>query len=170
MLSGETAVGQYPVESVAAMDRIVRETELHLHYNSWELLVPGEHVLQQIAQGACALAQLVNASAIVVPTLSGQTAQLVSRHRPRALIVAPCSEPVRRQLALYWGILTVPLEPLRSPGEDRLQAAVHAAFAHGAVDVGALVVVLAGHPFEGGEHVPTLRVVRIGPGGRSSSP
>ena len=170
MLSGETAVGQYSLESVQAMDRIIRATEAHLKHDGWEVLVPRESVVEQITQGACAIAQVGAAQAIVVPTTSGHTAQLVARHRPKSRIVVPVvSDAVRRQLAMYWGLTPLPLTS-KSQGEDRLDAGVKAAFAHGAVKVGDLVVVLAGHPIEGGERVPTIRVVRIGEGGRSLPP
>ncbi|MBL8799446.1 MAG: pyruvate kinase [Planctomycetia bacterium] len=171
MLSGETAIGQYPVEAMQAMDRIVRETEPHLKSEGWDVLVPRESVVEQITQGACALAQVVEAKAIVAPTYSGKTSQLVSRYRPRARIIAPVgSEAVMRQMMFYWGVTPLLLRESKNPGEDRLQAGVLAAFTQGQVHVGDLVVVLAGHPIEGGERVPTIRVVRIGEGGRSLPP
>jgi pyruvate kinase len=171
MLSGETAAGQFPVEAVAAMDHIACETELHMREDSWEVLVPRESVVEQITQGAVALAQVVGATAIVVPTYSGETAQLVARHRPRAKIVAPVgSDAEMRRLSLYWGLIPVLLPTVGETGADRLEAGVQAAFANGAVAAGELVVVLAGHPIEGGERVPTIRVVRIGEAGQSCSP
>ena len=60
----------------------------------------------------------------------------------------------------------MPTTPIQ-PGDDRLDAAVRTAFAAGAIQAGALVVVLAGHPIEGGEGVPTIRVVKVGEDGRS---
>jgi hypothetical protein len=56
------------------------------------------------------------------------------------------------------------------PGEDCIGVAIAAAFAAGAVAAGAVVVVLAGHPIEGGEHLPTIRLVRVGEGGRAVQP
>jgi len=63
----------------------------------------------------------------------------------------------------------MPAIPIQK-GDDRLAAAVRAAFMGGVLKVGALVVVLAGHPIEGGEGYPTIRVVRVGDGGRSCQP
>src|SRR5262249_49068407 len=133
--------------------------------------VPHGTVEDEITHTTCELARDVGADAIVVPALSGRTARLVARHRPRSLIVVPApSEVVQRQLALVWGLQPVPLLADLQPGEDRLEAAVRAAFTHRAVQEGQLVVVLAGHPIEGGDRFPTIRVVRVGTGGRSAAP
>jgi pyruvate kinase len=62
------------------------------------------------------------------------------------------------------------LEASLKPGADRLDAAVRAAFEAGAVTAGQRVIVLAGHPVEGGPRMPTVRVVRIADGGTSTAP
>ena len=119
----------------------------------------------------CALARDIRADAIVTPTYSGRTARLVARHRPRAMIVAPSpKEEVVRRMALVWGLSPVPMDNVLQRGADRLEAAVRASFIHGAVHAGQKVVVMAGHPVEGGGHFPTLRVVRVGEGGQSCEP
>jgi pyruvate kinase len=171
MLSGETAVGDYPVEAVACMDRIARAAEADLREDGWDVIVPHGTIDDQVTHLTCTLARDMVADAIVVPTLSGRTARLVARHRPRAAVVAVApGEEVLRQLALVWGLVQVPLSPHLRPGEDRLEAAVRAALEHGALREGQLVVVLAGHPVEGGDRFPTIRVVRVGPGGTSLAP
>jgi pyruvate kinase len=71
---------------------------------------------------------------------------------------------------LVWGVIPVLRSANIHPGEDRLETAIRAAFIHGALPAGAVAVVLAGHPLEGGERLPTLRVVRVGVDGRSCSP
>jgi pyruvate kinase len=68
-----------------------------------------------------------------------------------------------------WGIRGVRLSPV-APGTDRLAAAVEGACKAGAVSEGDRVVVLAGHPIAGGPRFPTVRVVRVGPGGSSGEP
>jgi pyruvate kinase len=161
MLSGETAVGQFPVEALAYMDRIVRETEAHLQDQHRELSLTDGTVEEQVTEVACRLARQVGARAIIVPTLSGKTARLVARHRPTAVIVAPAPAAVGRQLALVWGLVPLVMEGPMHPGEDRLEAATRLARDQGAVRPGDLAVVLAGHPVEGGGHHPTLRVVRV---------
>jgi len=171
MLSGETAVGDYPVEAVACMDRIARAAEADLREDSWDVVVPRGYLDDHVSHLTCTLARELGAHAIVVPTLSGRTARLVARHRPRAAVVAAAPrDAVLRQLALVWGLLPVPLSDHLHPGEDRMEAAVRTALEHGAVQQGQLVVVLAGHPIEGGDRFPTIRVVRVGEGGRSLAP
>ncbi len=171
MLSGETAVGQHPALAVGWMDRIAHEAEAHFREEDRDVVVPGDAVLDQITHLTCALAREVQANAILAPTTSGRAARQVARHRPRIPIVAPAaSEAVRRQLALVWGVRPVPLDVAPLPGEDRLQLFVRAAFAHGAVRPGDRVVLLAEHAVEGGGRFPTLRVVRVGEGGRSCEP
>jgi pyruvate kinase len=117
------------------------------------------------------LADQTGADAIIVPTLSGRTARLVARCRPACAIVAPVpSAVVRRRLAVVWGVSPVPLAADLPPGADRLAAAVQAAFAAGAVAAGQRVVVLAGHPVQGGGRMPTVRMVRVADGGASVEP
>jgi pyruvate kinase len=170
MLSAETAVGDYPVEAVATMDRIAHAAEGVMREDGWDVLVPRDPI-DQVTHLTCTLAHDVAADAIVVPTLSGRMARLVVRHRPRAAVVAAApSEAALRQLCLVWGLVQVPLSDHLQPGEDRMAAAVRTAAEHGAVKEGQLVIVLAGHPIEGGDRFPTIRVVRVGEGGRSVPP
>jgi pyruvate kinase len=171
MLSGETAVGRHPVEAVSYMNRIARAAEADLRKEGWDVVVPQATIDDHVTHQTCTLAQDICADAIVVPTLTGRTARLVARHRPRATIVAAApTEEVLHRLALVWGLRAVPSPARLSNGEDRLETAVRAAFASGVVTAGQLVVVLAGHAVEGGERLPTLRVVRVGEGGRSQEP
>ncbi len=171
MLSGETAVGQYAVEAVMCMDRILIEAETHQQDDAPRgVAVPKADAQDHITHLTCTLAREAGAQAIIAPTVSGRTARLVARHRPAMAIVASAHDPaVQRQLALVWGLEPVQL-PDASPGQDRLDDAVHAAFASGAVKVGNLVVVLAGHPREGAGRFPTIRLVRVGEGGVSEEP
>ena len=167
MLSGETAAGQYPVEAVAAMDRIVREAESHQEVDAArQVTVPRGRIADHITAATYELARAIEADAIIAPTYSGRTARLIARHRPSMKLVVPAPGPeVRRQLALVWGLTPVPLpEPLPA-GADRLTVAVQASFRHGAVRAGQLAVVLADHPVEGGLRLPSLRVARIGANG-----
>ena len=174
MLSGETAIGKFPVEAVACMSRIAVEAEAHLA----ELGHPAcdwgsaeRSVDDHITELAVELAGRVKADAIITPTLSGRTARLLARHRPRAAIIAPApTEPILRQMAIVWGLQPILMDPTRHPGDDRIEEAVRSAVAAGAVAVGALVVCLAGHPIEGGERLPTIRLVRVGEGGRAMEP
>jgi pyruvate kinase len=175
MLSGETAVGKYPVEAVRCMDRIAVETERHLREQARPPAVRAAHdasepVADPLALAAVELALEVGAAAVVTPTLTGRTAGLVAKYRPAARVVALGPTPeVLRGMAPVWGVRPVRLTPLRN-GDDRLAAAVRDAFAAGAVAAGERVVVLAGHPIEGGPGLPTVRVVRVGEGGATAEP
>ncbi len=172
MLSGETAVGKYPVEAVACMDRIAREVEPEICNDPlYRLTLAPGPIDDHITHLTCDLARDVKADAIITPTMSGRTARLIARHRPAASIIAPsANESVLRQMALIWGVKPVPLESPLPRGSDRLEAAVRSSFNYGAVHDGQLVLVLAGHPNEGGERFPTIRLVRIGAGGVSRQP
>ena len=171
MLSGETAVGKYPVESVQCMARIAEETEKHLHETgvsqAARFVRPGSGIEDPMTRAACHLVEEVQAAAIVTPTISGNTAALVARYRPwtRIIAVSPTASVLRR-LALVWGVRTVPMSDV-AIGSDRIDRAVRDAFSAGTVREGELVVVIAGHPIEGGPRYPTIRVVRVGPEGRS---
>jgi pyruvate kinase len=175
MLSGETAVGRYPVEAVSCMARIAVETEADLRETGRETAVPTfldphRPIDDPLAQAACELATEVGAAAIITPTLSGRTARLLARYRPWARIVAPAPTlPVVRRMMVVWGVRPVPMRPLAA-GDDRLGAAVRDAYTAAAVTAGDRVVVLAGHPIEGGPGFPTLRVVKVGENGASLEP
>jgi pyruvate kinase len=174
MLSGETAVGQYPVEAVSCMHRIAVETEAHMrrtgtrHADVYN--VSDDEIDSNITMSACSLADELGASAIVTPTLSGRTAKLAARHRPWARVVAVApTDAVLQRLALVWGITPVRMTPV-APGGARMAIAVKDAFATGVVKAGELLVVLAGHPIAGEPRFPTVRVVRVGEDGTPTAP
>ena len=130
----------------------------------------GDGIDDSITLAACGGAGEIGADAIVTPTRSGRTARLVARHRPPAGVVAVArTDAVLRRLTLVWGIAGVRMSP-GSHGSDRMAAAVMDAARAGAIREGDRVVVLAGHPIEGGPRFPTVRVVRVGPGGTSQEP
>jgi pyruvate kinase len=174
MLSGETAIGHYPVEAVGCMHKIAVETETHLERTGTTVrrgfLRPESGIDDPITLAACDLAAEVNAAAIITPTLSGRTAKMVAEHRPwsRVVAVAP-TDAVLQRLAFVWGIVGVRMSPV-VPQADRLAIAVVDACRAGAIQAGERVIVLAGHPIEGGPRYPTLRVVKVGPGGMSEEP
>jgi pyruvate kinase len=156
------------------MHRIAIETETHLEQSGAPIgadfpLVNGG-IDDPVIHAACSLAAEVEATAIIIPTLSGRTARLIARHRPWAKIVgvAP-TDKVLQMLTLVWGVLPVRMTPT-APGGDRMAMAVKDAFAAGTVAVGERVIVLAQHPVETGPLCPTLRVVRVGEGGNSVEP
>jgi pyruvate kinase len=170
MLSGETTIGNFPVDAVMCMDRIVRQAEADMVKWPRSKFAPTPDLDEDIAESICQLAESVQAEALIVPTLSGRTARNIARHRPRTDIISPVPrEEIRRRLAIVWGVRTVPLADLPS-GTDRCDAAVRAAFTANEVRAGQRVAVIAGHPVEGGPRLPTLRIVKVGAQGESTEP
>jgi pyruvate kinase len=108
MLSQETAVGAYPVEAIAMMASIAERTEHGLPYGSWNedrVRRDTRDPAYTVAYAACAAARDLRLAAVVVPTLSGRSARLISAHRPQVPIIAlsPGKETVRR-CSLMWGV------------------------------------------------------------------
>jgi pyruvate kinase len=117
MLSGETASGAYPIEAVTMMDRIVRAAEeQHAKERPTTprepLSIPAD--FPEVTCGiACRAARETGATVIAAFTMSGLTARLLARFRPIAPVVAfSPNEEVRRQLALFWGVLPRDMEPV----------------------------------------------------------
>ena len=145
MLSGETAVGEYPVEAVAYMDRIARAVEPSMGYRH-ELPEAAENptIGGAMSNAACDLAEALRAAAILVPTFTGRTASAVARLRPRRPIVAFTHvDWAMRQLALEWGVTPL-LNDECTDVEDLWSTSIDAARAAGLVETGDRVVITAG--------------------------
>jgi len=121
MLSGETANGLYPVESVATMARLALEAEGALaEYGDLQQIRPSQtpSVTEGVAQAATTLARELGASAILALTESGFTSRAISKHRPSCPILALSTKPeVVRRLALNWGVSGVLCEATLSDDE-----------------------------------------------------
>ena len=148
MLSGETAVGAYPVEAVQTMVRIALAAEADLKNirGFTRAGASSTDVTNAISHATVTSAQDLNASAIITVSMSGSTPRTISRYRPRSVIVGCTSSPrVWRQMGMYWG--TVPLLiGSESNTDDLFEHAVDAAVAAGIVHDGELVVLTAGVP------------------------
>jgi pyruvate kinase len=161
MLSGETAVGQYPVESVAFMDRISRAIEPSLPYRH-ELAQAADQsfptVGEAMSNAACDIAEVLGAAAILVPTFSGRTASAVARHRPRRPIIAVTHRRhAVQQLALEWGVVPAEMEEAANV-EDLWTRSLAKARETGLVAPGDRVVLTAGTAV----NVPgTTNVIRV---------
>ena len=110
MLSGESAAGKYPVETVRTMSEIIEETEKHIHYakrfrnNDFKI----KNRVDAISHATCGMAIDINAKAIVVASISGMTVRMVSRFRaPTDIIGMATNKAVWYKLALSWGVLPV---------------------------------------------------------------
>ncbi len=161
MLSGETAAGRYPLDAVETMTRIARRTEEVLSYSeilARRHLQGKKSVTDAISYATCATAEDLGVSAIITATQSGSTARMVSRHRPRAVIVAATPEEgVARRLSLVWGVN--PLLVKKTEGTDQMiEESVTAALKAGLVREGEMVVITAGVPTGGPGTTNLLKV------------
>jgi pyruvate kinase len=145
MLSGETAVGEYPVEAVSTMARVARAVEPSLGYRHQMPDVEEEpSVGQAMSNVACDLAEVLRAKAILVPTFTGGTASAVARLRPHRPIVALTHHQTAvQQLAIEWGVTPI-LIPECADVEDLWTTSIAAARTAGIVDPGDRVVITAG--------------------------
>ncbi|MFN2939621.1 pyruvate kinase [Lachnospiraceae bacterium YH-ros2226] len=149
MLSGESAMGDYPVEAVRAMDRIARRTEQDINYlNRQHRYERSEHqtVTDAVSHSACLMAGDLSAAAILTVTMSGRTARMVAKYRPLSPIIAGCTEEqVWRQLNMNWGVTPVLIE--KQDDENELfQVAIRRAKEERLVQAGDIVIVTAGVP------------------------
>jgi pyruvate kinase len=145
MLSGETAMGDYPVESVSYMDRIARAVEPSLGYRH-QLPEVGEQptIGEAMSNAACDLAEALGARAIVVPTYTGRTASVVARLRPRRPILGLSHHQYALQhMALEWGVTPWGIEESASV-EDLWDVSLDAVRESGLVVEGDRVVITAG--------------------------
>ncbi|KAF0112468.1 MAG: pyruvate kinase [Chloroflexi bacterium] len=161
MLSGETASGEYPVESVKMMDSIVREAEKHT--DEWSLCeeFPKEALKDDalsICNAAKELAHDRDVSNIAVFTQSGKTALLMSKARPRVPIMAFTPEPKTLTLTnLYWGVLPV-LVPFATSLEGMVQSVDHALKQRTQLKPGQQIVLISGFPV-GAMRLPNLALL-----------
>ena len=131
MLSGETAVGEYPVEAVTTMRQICAEAEAYLKSRAGtrrrepaSLAGLVEPITEATVDAACLGAQRLDAPLIVVATDSGRTALALSNRRPSATILAVTrTEQIARMLAVCWGVTPV-VQPEASSAEQELAFAI----------------------------------------------
>ncbi len=149
MLSGETAAGKYPMESVQTMSRIAERAESALHYReifTKQANAQQKSVTEAISQAVANSALDLEAKAIVTSTESGYTARMVSKYRPKSPIVAVTPvEQVLRRLQLVWGVIPVKGVPAQTT-DEMFDIAVKGAIDSGVVRLGDTIVITAGVP------------------------
>lgn len=150
MLSGETAAGEYPLESVQTMAAIAERTESDISYEGrfTSRTTHTEHltVPAAVAHATVATAMDVRARAIISVTKSGETAKLLSKNRPGTPIYAcVLSEKIYQQLSLSWGITPL-IMPYANNTDELINASVKVVKAAGYIENGNLVVITAGVP------------------------
>ncbi|WP_134704679.1 pyruvate kinase [Ammoniphilus sp. YIM 78166] len=148
MLSGETAAGKYPVESVETMDRIARRAESSSMYK--ERLHPPQSgkvtITDAMGQAVSATAASLDAAAILTPTESGYTAHVVSKHRPACPIVAVTPhEHIVNRLSLVWGVVPIQFESADNT-DEMMEQAIQSAIQAKIIKQGDLIVITAGVP------------------------
>ncbi|MDD7739349.1 MAG: pyruvate kinase [Fusicatenibacter sp.] len=149
MLSGETAAGKYPIEAVRMMGEIADSTEQYLRYEEYRdgnALDGKLNVSSAVGYAAVNMVEHIKATCIVTPTMSGQTARLISNLRPSVPIygVTP-HEWARRKMQLYWGV-----KPVTGYEEDSteniISHAMYMVIREGLVKRGDMVIFTAGDP------------------------
>jgi pyruvate kinase len=162
MLSGETSVGEYPIETVETMARIITSTEDHelakMAAIDWQPLTRGG----VIAKAAAEVADRINASYVVAFTQSGDSARRMSRYRGRVPLLAftPVAR-VRSQLSLTWGVETFLTQDVEHT-DEMVRQVDEALLEIGRVDLGDLVVIIAGSPPGIPGSTNALRIHRMG--------
>lgn len=149
MLSGETAIGKYPMEALLTMAKIAERIENSIDYiGAFEKRIVGHEatVTNSISHATCSIAHDLHAKAIVTATRSGHTARMVSKYRPASHIIATTTnEATYRELSLVWGVW-----PFISPNMDNtdsmIEKSVEIATHTGIVNRGDVVVITAGVP------------------------
>jgi pyruvate kinase len=164
MLSGETAVGKFPVQTVETMARIARQAESTRRFRFYKDLTAGEKsgYAEIIAQAAYHAAEVASVAAIGVFTSSGVSARLVSRLRPAVPIYAFTPSPAAaRQLALNYGVTSVVVPPKVST--DEMIAQIDSiVLEHGWLKMGDGVVCIAGQPVGQAGSTNMLKLHRVG--------
>jgi pyruvate kinase len=145
MLSGETAVGEYPVQAVQTMDRISRAIEPSLGYrHQIPEAIEDPTIGNAMSNAACDLAEALGAAAMLVPTFTGRTASAVARLRPRRPIVALTHKLWSvHQMAIEWGVTPIWIPECKDV-EDLWSRSIKAAKDSGLVASGDTVVITAG--------------------------
>ena len=169
MLSGETSVGKYPVETVAAMSSIAENAEANIHYDRRRITRPefmdmelgGEKTTNAISHAVCTTAADLDAKCIVAFTESGSTARAVSCRRPGKIIVgATPSEKTYNRLTMSWGIIPCMVKRPESGSALYVQA-LNAAVRTAGVKADDTIIITAGMPVGHVNYTNTMRAMKV---------
>jgi pyruvate kinase len=164
MLSGETAVGAYPIEAVKMMDRIARTVEADEMYIAdmrEHAPAPEDTTADAVSLGVCNMAHTLRSQLIVTFTSSGATGIRVARNRPDAPILAITpSERAYHQLSIVWGVLPHPTDDIRDT-DEMVSTANQVIMERGLLEPGARFVITAGVPFGTRGTTNMIRVERF---------
>ncbi|MCQ5130792.1 pyruvate kinase [Butyricicoccus faecihominis] len=170
MLSGETSVGKYPVETVRTMSMIAENAERTIHYDRrrttrlefQNMDVSGDDKTNAIAHATCSTSHDLGAKCIVAFTESGSTARAVSTYRPGAPIVgATPSEKTFHRLTMSWGVIPILVPQRPSSGTQLFELSAHAAVKACGCKASDIITVTAGMPVGKVNYTNTLRVLQL---------
>ncbi len=164
MLSGETASGEYPIEAVSTMHNIVSEVEASEEFYTHQ----GEHshmnekgAACSIARAAKDIAKATDCTAIITPTLRGNTPSFISKFKPKQPIIAITPDiSVMRKLTLCWGVIPIRGKMAES-SDSMLDSAIELAVQNGYVKQNDKVVSIAGVPINSPEIVNMIRLHNV---------
>ncbi|MES9929629.1 MAG: pyruvate kinase, partial [Candidatus Thiodiazotropha sp. 6PDIVS] len=147
MLSGETAMGEYPVESVRTMEMLAIRTEASLReYGYLQHILPhtSNVVTEAVSHSAVSMADQLHAAAIISLTETGFTSRLISKHRPECPILAVThSARVTRRLCMNWGVIPI-VDPQDRADEDKIVFCIEQAKKRGILYVGDITIATSG--------------------------
>lgn len=149
MLSGESAMGKYPVEAVKMMAQIAESTEQHIEHEKFikaRKLHAKQTVSGAVSYASVTTAHNLNAKAIITPTISGFTARVISKYKPEMPVIGLSpNDSVLRQMQIYWGV--TPVKSAQETSTDNIiRHALDAVRKSGYVEEGDTVVITAGVP------------------------
>lgn len=149
MLSGESAMGKYPVEAVKMMTQIAESTEQHIEHEKFikaRKLHAKQTVSGAVSYASVTTAHNLNAKAIITPTISGFTARVISKYKPEMPVIGLSpNDSVLRQMQIYWGV--TPVKSAQENSTDNIiRHALDAVRTSGYVEEGDTVVITAGVP------------------------
>ena len=146
MLSEETATGNYPVQAVRYMVRIVADAEKTVPHDRYLKMVPEKDISDAVSYAVCVLTDHLDAAAILAPTKSGRTAALLSRFRPKQPIIAYTPDPATmRRLCLFRGIYPRMIYDPKDT-DDVIEIVTKRSVEAGDLSGGDLAVITAGQP------------------------
>lgn len=164
MLSGETAIGKYPVETAETISKIIEETELNLDYH--KILIDSYDdkncdVTGVLSYSTVDAANMLKAKAIVVSTISGYTAKRVSNYRPNCLIIATTPEKdTATSLSLNWGVLPVIIKKCSSTDEI-VETSLEVAKKHLELDTGNKIIITGGFPVKRSRNTNFMKIEEV---------
>ncbi|MBT4483150.1 MAG: pyruvate kinase, partial [Candidatus Latescibacteria bacterium] len=148
MLSGETAVGKYPIVAVETMKRIIDgvEEQVGKGHSFTNVILDNPNIEDAVTAAACRAAEVLNAKVIVAYTQSGSTAMRLSKYRPRTRIIALTPfEEIRRRISIYWGIRSILVHDIQNT-DSMADTAENLIVKNGHARKGDIIVITLGTP------------------------